>query len=163
MFMIWKYTLSAFCSYFYSPQGPSGGSEKSYMLKKVPKRFKSVYTPPLRVSKTRDIMPSAKQVYRHSWIYTFWVRFLLIGTFLSPQIRSGSYKNSQRKLRHYSTRSDNFHDNHLKVISLGAVKKWRQEFFPKIDSRGGSDLWVKNSWLFLTFFLYQKNLGSWFQ
>ena len=39
--------------------------------------------------------------------------FLLIGTFLSPQIRSGGYKNSQRKLRHHSTRLENFHDDHL--------------------------------------------------
>ena len=35
-------------------------------------------------------------------------------------------------------------------------KKWRQEFFQKIDSRGGSDLWVKNSWLFPTFFVPKK-------
>merc|ERR1712035_74073 len=59
------------------------------------------------------IMPSAKAVYQHSWVYTFWVIFLLIGTFLSPQIRSGGYKNSQRKLRHHSTRLENFHDDHL--------------------------------------------------
>ena len=59
------------------------------------------------------IMPSAKLVWQDSWIYTFWVRFLLIGTFLSPQIRSRNYKNSQRKLRHHFTRSNNFHDDHL--------------------------------------------------
>ena len=58
------------------------------------------------------IMSSAKAAEQHSWIYTFWVNFLLIGTFLSPQSRSGSSKNSQRKLRHHSTRLKNFHDDH---------------------------------------------------
>ena len=41
--------------------------------------------------------------------------FLLIGTFLSTQIRFRSYKNSQRKLSYHSTRSDSFHDDHLLV------------------------------------------------
>ena len=59
------------------------------------------------------IMPSAKVVYQHSWVDTFWVNFLLIGTFLSPQIRARGYKNSHRKLRHHSTRLENFHDDHL--------------------------------------------------
>ena len=38
---------------------------------------------------------------------------ILKSTFLSPQISSGNRKNSQRKLRRHSTRSDNFHDDHL--------------------------------------------------
>ena len=45
-FKIWKYTLSAFCSYFYSFQKPSGGSEKSYIVKNVPKRINPEATPP---------------------------------------------------------------------------------------------------------------------
>ena len=45
-FRIWKYTLSAFYGYFYSSHKPSGGSEKSYIVKKVPKRFKAITSPP---------------------------------------------------------------------------------------------------------------------
>ena len=33
-------------------------------------------------------------------------------------MRSRSYKNSQRKLRHHSTRSDNFHDDHLSTLVI---------------------------------------------
>ena len=36
-FRISKYTLSAFCSYFYSPQNSSGGSEMLVKAKKIPK------------------------------------------------------------------------------------------------------------------------------
>ena len=44
-FRIWKYTLSAFCSYFYSSQNPSGGSEIISTVKKVRKITKPMNLP----------------------------------------------------------------------------------------------------------------------
>ena len=88
-------------------------TQKSLMYFQTCQKHGKPCIPSPRVSKTRDIMPFAKAAEQHSWIYTFWVNFLLIGTFLSLQSRSGGYKNSQRKLRHHSTRLEKFHDDHL--------------------------------------------------
>ena len=98
-FFIWKYTLSAFCSYLYSFQNPSGGSEPIVTVKKVQKRCKPMkITPPGR-SIARYIAQLSKANIRSTRIYTFFGVFSPLPTFLSPQMGSGDYKNSQRKLR----------------------------------------------------------------
>ena len=53
----------------------------------------------------RDIAHRSKASGRVSWISTFFEVFSPLPTFLSPQMGSGSYKNSYRKLRVYTLRS----------------------------------------------------------
>ena len=59
----------------------------------------------LNVTHKRDFAQSSKATISFSWIVTFFRGFLPLPTVLSPQIRSGSYKNSYRKLRVCSIRS----------------------------------------------------------
>ena len=97
--------------------------------KKLKKRCKSMKSID-GFSLLRDIAQSTEVNKGDSWILRFSALFSRLVSFLSPQMGSGSCKNSHRKLRHHFIKSDDFWDEflHIHLIclsdrALGSGKK----------------------------------------